>query len=230
MLVGLMSNRYQVSFKEHHQYYIGRNQLRAAALGLINAEKDNIIPSFDPVHCPRMPHCNQPISSSFFWKVLTQPGLEPGTFHFRGGCSNHWATGLGWLTNVKSEMAWWLLPLWLTTASLSLLTGNTQLHQDVHGHSGVNELMSYRYIVSFKEYHQYYNGRNQLRAAALALITAERDRVIPSFDTVHCPRMLHANQPMHHFLKSVDPAGTWATGLGWLTVKFEMAWKYLNMS
>ena len=63
----------------------------------------------------------------------------------------------------------------------------------------MNELMSNRYQVTFKEYYQYYNGRNQLRAAALASITAEQDRVIPSFDTVHCPRMPHANQPMPHF-------------------------------
>ena len=82
----------------------------------------------------RLPHTNQPMPH--FWKVLTQPGLEPRTFHFRGRCSDHWATGLGWLINVKSEMAWWLLPLWLTTASQSLLTGNTQLHQNVHGKRG----------------------------------------------------------------------------------------------
>ena len=48
----------------------------------------------------------------------------------RGGCSNHWATVLGWLTNLKSEMAWWLSRLWLPTAPQSLLTGNTQLHQE----------------------------------------------------------------------------------------------------
>ena len=160
-----------MSFKDHHQYYKGRNQLRAAALALITAEQDRVIPSFDTVHCPRMPHTNQPMPH--FWKVLTQPRLEPRTFHFHGRCPNHWATGLGWLINVKSEMAWWLSPSWLTTASQSLLTGNTQLHQDVQS----------------------------------------KTKSIPSFDTVHCPRMPHANQPMPQFLKSVDPAGTWTQDL-----------------
>merc|ERR1711954_351408 len=82
----LMSKRYQVSFKDHQQYYNGRNQLRTSALALITAEPDRVIPSCDTVHCPRMPHANQPMPH--FRKVLTQLGLEPRTFHFWGEAIN----------------------------------------------------------------------------------------------------------------------------------------------
>ena len=184
-----------------------------------------------------MPHTNQPMPH--FWKVLTQPGLRPETFYFCSRCSNHWATGLGWLTNVKSEMAWWLSPLWLTTASQSLLTGNTQLYQDMHGKHGWINQSSYRFLVSFKEHHQHWTGRMRQDVLPGIYFTAEWDRVIPSFDTVHCPRMPHATQLISFFWKvltqpRLEPgtfhfrggcSNHWAAGLGWLTnVKSEMAW------
>ena len=41
------------------------------------------------------PHSADTQMQRNLWKVMTQPGFEPGTFLYRGGCSIHWATGLG---------------------------------------------------------------------------------------------------------------------------------------
>ena len=52
------------------------------------------------------PHSADTQMQRNLWKVMTQPGIEPGTFLYRGGCSNHWAIGLGRCSGRNFLVSW----------------------------------------------------------------------------------------------------------------------------
>ena len=52
------------------------------------------------------PHSADTQMQRNLWKVMTQPGFEPGTFLYRGGCSNHWATELGRCSGRNFLVSW----------------------------------------------------------------------------------------------------------------------------
>ena len=96
-------------------------------------ERDRVIPSIDTVHCPRMPHVNQPISSFSFEKFWPSRDLNPGPSTFAADALP--TELLDWADWLMSNLRWHdgSGPYDLQLPSMSLLTCNTQPHQDVHG-------------------------------------------------------------------------------------------------
>ena len=149
-------------------------------------------------------------------KVLTQPGFEPGTFHFRGGCSNHWATELGWSTNVKSAYGMMALALmtynclpchyWQVTPSFT---------RTCMAIAWVNEI---RFQIGFKYPSKNTintkTGRNAIRGCCPGILFYCRARQSHTIALTLCiVPQCHTSINPCHTLKSYDPAGIWTRDL-----------------